>query len=168
MAEAANGKGNQDTQTVTEDDVAQAHRTYGKSVVSGLGYFAQKAWQAGLGAAIIGERKAASLLGVCIKEGESYQQRAADQLHGVKESAQQVKQKASGKIHRLEQKIDHGLDNTLHRFGVPTHTDFKQLNDLVNDLSVSVSELAIQLRESTGAAKPSRGRSKTQSKAQAS
>ncbi|MEE8059004.1 MAG: phasin family protein [Pseudomonadales bacterium] len=108
-------------------------------------------WRANLGAAILLEKNSVTLFSHLVEEGAQFQNRAKDEvgktMGAVKKSALGAKNKATGKIHNFEHKIDTGVNNTLHWIGVPSRNDFESLTGKVNELSESLTTLTQQLRQ---------------------
>lgn len=138
----------------TEQEPSLASKILSKKTVLAIGNVYLKTWYAGLGAAIVLEKKGANLIGQLIETGEHFEHNAREHaiesvdktMSGVKASAEDVKIKANTKLHDLGLELDENINKTLHKLKVPTSNDIEDLSKLVGEVSASVASLASEIR----------------------
>jgi poly(hydroxyalkanoate) granule-associated protein len=106
---------------------------------------ANKIWLAGLGAlATVGE-EGGKLFDSLAKKGEGFEAQGKKKLEKAKTqfeaAAEKAKSQASGAWSRFESLLDDKVTAALHRMGVPTRDEIKNLSARVADLSRKVEQL---------------------------
>ena len=105
-----------------------------------------RVWLAGLGTVAWARAESSKVFGTLVKEGEKVQ---AETRETLKESAEQTRQtvvKTKGEVgkrlNRLEGMVQRRVESVLHRIGVPSAHDVRELSQRVNRLSKSMTALA--------------------------
>lgn len=113
---------------------------------------AKTLWRANVGAVILVEANATQLFKRLVEEGEAFQnssQKEGDVNAGnAAASVSNIKLRTVDRIHKIEHKIDSGVNHTLHWLGMPSRHDFIEMSDKVNDLTESLTILTQQLKQS--------------------
>jgi len=116
-----------------------------KERVESLGHDLKNAsrslWLAGLGAASSVETGGRKLFEQMVDKGRklgSHPSRALPLGEPLRQAGQKVKDLGQ----RVEQRIESGMTETLHRFGVPAKNDFQILIDRIEKLTLKVEALA--------------------------
>ena len=113
-------------------------------------------WRANLGAAALIEENATQIFNNLVDKGTALQNRTDGEgrvgrigrkMGTAKQSMQDVKNKASGKIHSIEVKIDKKVKDTLNWIGLPNRYDIEDLTGRVNDLSSSVESMVDEIHK---------------------
>ena len=102
---------------------------------------ANKVWLAGLGAlASVGE-EGGKLFDQLVKKGESFEPKVMSQVEKAKGKFEVAKGKAEKAWTKLEGSIDDRVTAAIHRIGVPTRDEIKELSKRVAELTSKVEEL---------------------------
>jgi len=105
---------------------------------------ANKVWLAGLGALATAGEEGGKLFDKLAARGESFETDGKEQMDKMRAQAEKVadraKSKASGAWSRFESLIDDKVTAALHRVGVPTRDEIKNLSARVADLSRKVEQ----------------------------
>ena len=102
---------------------------------------ANKVWLAGLGAlASVGE-EGGKLFDQLVKKGESFEPKVMSQVEKAKDKFEVAKGKAEKAWTKLEGSIDDRVTAAIHRIGVPTRDEIKELSKRVAELTSKVEEL---------------------------
>lgn len=125
---------------------------------------AHKIWLAGLGALAAAEDEGGKLFKSLVDRGEAYQDllnKPVDRATArVKGTYDDVRDRTSRTISRVEKAFDEQLSGALHRVGVPSRRE-------VTELIERVEELTRQLEQRQGAKKKTTRKKKTVKKATA-
>lgn len=105
-------------------------------------------WLAGLGTVAWTRNEGAKVFETLVKEGEKAQ---GETRKVLKESAAQAgkqvartRAEAGKRLNRLERLVQSGVEGVLHRLGVPSAQDVRELSDRVNKLNKSMTALAAE------------------------
>lgn len=113
---------------------------------------ANKVWLAGLGALATAGEEGGKLFDKLASRGEDFETDGREQIERMKAQMEKVagkaKSKADGVWSRFESMIDDKVTAALHRVGVPTRDEIKNLSARVADLSRKVEQIK------PGAARP--------------
>ena len=102
---------------------------------------ANKVWLAGLGAlASVGE-EGGKLFDQLVKKGETFEPKVMSQVEKAKDQFEVAKGKAGKAWTKLEGSIDDRVTAAIHRIGVPTRDEIKELSKRVAELTSKVEEL---------------------------
>lgn len=105
---------------------------------------ANKVWLAGLGALATAGEEGGKLFDRLAKKGESFESQGKKQVENAKSRiekvADQAKDQASSAWSRIESMIDDKVTAALHRVGVPTRDEIKNLSARVADLSRKIEQ----------------------------
>lgn len=92
---------------------------------------ALQVWQAGLGALGLAQKEGAKLFKALIAEGgeldRKARKQASDGVDAIEQRLDQVRERASGLLGRVEKGFDDRLQSALTRFGVPTRQEVQEL-----------------------------------------
>lgn len=104
---------------------------------------AHKVWLAGLGALATAEEEGGRLFKKLVEKGESLESKG-------KETVSKAKTKVENAWEDIEGKLDEKVTSVLHRMGVPSRDEIRNLTEKVEDLAAKVEQLAAK----KAAAKP--------------
>src|SRR5436305_826169 len=124
---------NRETLTPTADRLRQIRDT-GRSL-----------WLAGLGALAAAEQEGSKVFSRLVERGRDVEARGKESAAGVKEQAKStvdnVKSQASEAWSGLGDKVDETLTAALHRLGVPTRDEIRNLTQKIEELNAKVEHL---------------------------
>ncbi|MEX1033008.1 MAG: phasin family protein [Cellvibrionaceae bacterium] len=107
------------------------------------------AWHVGLGTAVSLEEKTLEITRDLAQKGESFEAKAKA---GLREratlSATKARDRAHARVAELETAMDSGVNRSLHLIGVPSRRDIVQLEQLLEEMSVTLAELTRQTQAS--------------------
>ena len=102
---------------------------------------ANKVWLAGLGAlATVGE-EGGKLFEQLVKKGETFEPKVMSQVEKAKDRFDEAKVKAEKAWTKIEGSIDDRVTAAIHRIGVPTRDEIKELSKRVAELTSKVEDL---------------------------
>jgi poly(hydroxyalkanoate) granule-associated protein len=102
---------------------------------------ANKVWLAGLGAlATVGE-EGGKMFDELVKKGKAFEPKVMSQVEMAKDKFEVAKGKAGKAWTKIEGSIDDRVTAAIHRIGVPTRDEIKELSKRVADLTSKVEEL---------------------------
>lgn len=106
---------------------------------------ANQIWLAGLGAFVVAQREGVKIFDTLIQEGEEFEQRtvkmASQKAEKVKYRVEEVRDKASEQLDKLEQAFQNRVSRALNRLGVPTNEDIQDLMERVEALNANIIKL---------------------------
>ncbi len=112
---------------------------------------ANKVWLAGLGAlATVGE-EGGKLFEQLVKKGEGFEPKVMSQVEKAKDKFDEAKGKAEKAWTKLEGNIDERVTAAIHRIGVPTRDEIKELSKRVAELTSKVEDLRPRAARTTRA-----------------
>src|SRR5262245_57915718 len=107
----------------------------GKTSANDIKASANKVWLAGLGAlATVGE-EAGKLFEQLVKKGEAYEPKVRSQVEKAKDKLGEAKVKAEKAWTKIEGGLDERVTSAIHRIGVPTRDEIKELSKRVSELT---------------------------------
>lgn len=102
---------------------------------------ANKVWLAGLGAlATVGE-EGGKMFDELVKKGKAFEPKVMSQVEMAKDKFEVAKGKAGKAWTKIEGSIDDRVTAAIHRIGVPTRDEIKELSKRVAELTSKVEEL---------------------------
>lgn len=102
---------------------------------------ARKIWLAGLGAVAVAEKEGTRALRSLVDRGEEFETRNRPKVEQVKERVRHAGGRVKGAWGKVGAEFDERLASALHRMGVPTRDDLKDLNRRIDRLTRSVEKL---------------------------
>ncbi len=113
----------------------------GKASSKDLKDSANKVWLAGLGAlATVGE-EGGKMFDELVKKGKAFEPKVMSQVEMAKDKFEVAKGKAGKAWTKIEGSIDDRVTAAIHRIGVPTRDEIKELSKRVAELTSKVEEL---------------------------
>lgn len=118
--------------------------------------FARQIWLAGLGAFARAQQEGGKLFETLVQEGQAVDKRlrhavheqaeqakdeVTDEIDGAKGRAVVLRSQAAGAWNKLEEVFQSRVARALHRLGVPTQDDIRQLFQQVELLNRNIQEL---------------------------
>ncbi|HOB62562.1 MAG TPA: phasin family protein [Candidatus Competibacteraceae bacterium] len=118
--------------------------------------FARQIWLAGLGAFARAQREGGQLFETLVQEGQAVDKRlrhavherteqakdeVTDEVDGAKGKVAVLRDQATGAWNKLEEVFQARVARALHRLGVPTQDDIRQLFQQVELLNRNIQEL---------------------------
>jgi poly(hydroxyalkanoate) granule-associated protein len=117
---------------------------------------AHRIWLAGLGALAAAEEEGSKLFSRLVDRGRDVESRGKVEVDKVVDKANKVvdkaKIKASGTWDDLGSKVDETITAALHRLGVPTRDEIRNLTQRVEELNAKVELLRPRVTPATSAA----------------
>ena len=98
-------------------------------------------WLAGLGALSTAEEEGSKLFNRLVDRGRDVESRGKVEVDKVKEGVEKMKAKAETTFENWGEKFDERLTATLHRLGVPTRDEIRNLTHRVEELNAKVEQL---------------------------
>lgn len=106
---------------------------------------AHRIWLAGLGALAAAEQEGAKVFNRLVDRGRDVEARGRvdfkDQVDRAKTQMDQAKTKVNETVENLGDKLDEALTSALHRLGVPTREEIRNLTQRVEELNAKVEML---------------------------
>lgn len=122
-----------DTQAKTE--------TQEKNVQDEIKDSVHRIWLAGLGALAAAEEEGSKLFSRLVERGRDVETRGKVEVDKVKAEVEKIKTKAENTFESWGEKFDERLTATLHRLGVPTRDEIRNLTQRVEELNAKVEQL---------------------------
>lgn len=113
----------------------------GKTTQDELRDSANKVWLAGLGALATAGEEGGKLFEQLVKKGKTFEPKVMSQVDKAKDKFDAAKGKAEKAWTKLEGNIDHRVTAAIHRIGVPTRDEIKELSKRVAELTSKVEGL---------------------------
>lgn len=95
---------------------------------------AQKIWLAGLGALSVAEEEGAKMFDTLVDRGREWEGRG-------KERMDKARSRVEHAVDDVEGRIDERVSAALHRFGVPTRDEIRELTRRVEELNAKLGKL---------------------------
>jgi poly(hydroxyalkanoate) granule-associated protein len=106
---------------------------------------AHRIWLAGLGALATAEAEGSKVFSRLVERGKDVESRGKDAAADVKEQAkakfEDVKNQTGNAWSGLGDKVDETVTSALHRLGVPTREEIRNLTQKVEELNAKVEQL---------------------------
>jgi poly(hydroxyalkanoate) granule-associated protein len=122
---------------------------------------AHRIWLAGLGALAAAEEEGTKLFSRLVDRGRDVESRGKVEVDKVVDKAGKVvdkaKSKASGTWDDLGSKVDETITAALHRLGVPTRDEIRNLTQRVEELNAKVELLRPRVAPAATSATPAGG-----------
>lgn len=129
--------------------------TQEKNVQDELKDSVHRIWLAGLGALAAAEEEGSKLFSRLVERGRDVESRGKVEVDKVKENVDKLKTKAENAVEGWGEKFDERLAATLHRLGVPTRDEIRNLTQRVEELNAKVEQLKPRVTPAA-AAEPSK------------
>ena len=117
-----------------------------KSVIDSLSGKAREVWLAGLGALASVEQEGTKVFKSLVDKGEDFEKRGKDQIDelytDVSDKYKQLEGKVKSKFSKAEDELDENLQELIHKMGVPTQDEIKELTTQVEKLVKKVDALS--------------------------
>jgi poly(hydroxyalkanoate) granule-associated protein len=111
-------------------------------------------WLAGLGALAAAEEEGGKIFTKLVERGRDVESRGKVEVDKVKSEVDRMKTKAESTFESWGDKLDEKLTAALHRLGVPTRDEIRNLTQRVEELNAKVEQL--KPRVTPAAAEPSK------------
>lgn len=98
-------------------------------------------WLAGLGALAAAEEEGSKLFSRLVERGRDVESRGKVEVDKVKVEVDKMKTKAENAFENWGEKFDEKLTAALHRLGVPTRDEIRNLTRRVEELNAKVEQL---------------------------
>ena len=113
----------------------------GKTPQNELKESANKVWLAGLGALATASEEGGKMFEQLVKKGQSFEPKVMSQVDKAKGKFEVAKGKAEKAWTKIEGNIDQRVTAAIHRIGVPTRDEIKELSKRVAELTSKVEGL---------------------------
>jgi poly(hydroxyalkanoate) granule-associated protein len=127
------------------EDTEKTAESSGKKLQDELMESAHRIWLAGLGALAAAEEEGSKMFSRLVERGKDVEARGKDAAADVKEAAKSkvdsVKSQAENAWSGLGDKLDDTLSSALHRLGVPTRDEIRNLTQKIDELNSKVEQL---------------------------
>jgi len=98
-------------------------------------------WLAGLGALAAAEEEGTKVFSRLVDRGRDVEAKGKVEVDRVKAEVDKVKVKAESTFDGWSEKLDEKLTGALHRLGVPTRDEIRNLTQRVEELNAKVEQL---------------------------
>lgn len=136
-------------ETSTQTETAQE-----KNVQEELKESVHRIWLAGLGALAAAEEEGSKLFSRLVDRGRDVESKGKVEVDKVKAEVDKMKTKAESTFDtwgdKLGEKFDDRLTATLHRLGVPTRDEIRNLTQRVEELNAKVEQLKPRVTPAAG------------------
>jgi poly(hydroxyalkanoate) granule-associated protein len=112
-----------------------------KNVQDELKDSVHRIWLAGLGALAAAEEEGSKLFNRLVDRGRDVEGRGKVEVDKVKENVDKFKARAESTFESWGERFDERLAGTLHRLGVPTRDEIRNLTQRVEELNAKVEQL---------------------------
>ena len=130
--------------------------TQEKKVQDELKDSVHRIWLAGLGALAAAEEEGSKLFTRLVDRGRDVEGRGKVEVDKVKENVDKFKAKAESTFESWGEKFDERLAATLHRLGVPTRDEIRNLTQRVEELNAKVEQLKPRVTPASTPTDPSK------------
>jgi poly(hydroxyalkanoate) granule-associated protein len=115
--------------------------TQEKNVQEDIKDSVHRIWLAGLGALAAAEEEGSKLFSRLVERGRDVETRGKVEVDKVKAEVGKMKTKAENAFENWGEKFDEKLTAALHRLGVPTRDEIRNLTRRVEELNAKVEQL---------------------------
>jgi poly(hydroxyalkanoate) granule-associated protein len=124
--------------------------TQEKKVQDELKESVHRIWLAGLGALAAAEEEGSKLFARLVDRGRDVESRGKVEVDKVKSEVDKMKSKAENAFEAWGEKFDEKLVAALHRLGVPTRDEIRNLTKRVEELTAKVEQLKPRVTPAAG------------------
>jgi len=110
-----------------------------------IGDSAYQLWLAGLGALSIAGDESGKIFKTLVKRGRTFEHAARGRLDDVRERLD-IRKAAGNAVDRLQEGLDDGMTDVLHRLGLPTKKEIEGLTKRVDRLTRALEEKPVRAR----------------------
>ena len=107
-------------------------------------------WLAGLGALAAAEEEGGKIFSRLVDRGRDVESRGKVEVDKVKSEVDRMKTKAESTFESWGDKLDEKLTAALHRLGVPTRDEIRNLTKKVEDLNAKIEQLKPRVTPAAG------------------
>lgn len=116
-----------------------AKKTSGDKDIRGeLKESAQRIWLAGLGALVVAEEEGSKMFQTLVEKGKDWEDQRKEQAEA---KWSEGRSRVGQKIDDLEQELEDRITHAMHRFGVPSRNEIRDLSDRVEELTEKIDAL---------------------------
>jgi len=116
-----------------------AKKTSGDKDIRGeLKESAQRIWLAGLGALAVAEEEGSKAFQTLVDRGKEWEDKRKEE---AEEGWAKGRSRVSRKLDDLEQDLEDRITHAMHRFGVPSRDEIRDLSDRVEELTEKIDAL---------------------------
>ena len=123
--------------------------TQEKNVQDDIKDSVHRIWLAGLGALAAAEEEGSKLFSRLVDRGRDVEAKGKVEVDKLKTEAEKVKAKAESTFESWGGKFDETLTSALHRLGVPTRDEIRNLTQRVEELNAKVESLKPRVTPAT-------------------
>ena len=117
---------------------------------------AQRIWLAGLGAMAAAEEEGSKIFSSLVERGEKWEREGKERAEKARARTwDKARSKVDETVSDVERRIDERMTETLHRFGVPTRDEIRDLSRRVEELNSKIDALHGKQGRGKGASKKS-------------
>ena len=138
-----------------------------ESAVEALSGKAREVWLAGLGALASVEEEGNKVFNKLVDKGTAFEERGKKQIdeayEDLSDSYKKLEKKLKSTFNKAEDEIDENLQELIHKMGVPTQDEIKELTSQVEKLIDKVDRLSKKVdqgEKKTAASKSTTSKSK--------
>ncbi len=107
---------------------------------------AREVWLAGLGALASVEEEGSKVFNKLVERGTDFEKRGKEQLddiyNDVSKAVKDVETKVKSKFNKAEDELEDNVSELVHKLGVPTRDEIKELTSHVEKLAKKVETLS--------------------------
>lgn len=115
--------------------------TQEKKVQDELKDSVHRIWLAGLGALATAEEEGGKIFSRLVERGRDVESRGKVEVDKMKSEVERMKTKAESTFDSWGDKLDEKLTAALHRLGVPTRDEIRNLTQRVEELNAKIEQL---------------------------
>jgi poly(hydroxyalkanoate) granule-associated protein len=108
---------------------------------------AHEIWRAGLGAFALAGEEGGKLFGQLVKKGQGLEKSNKARIQTLVSRASSLRGEARTAVSRITTPIEAGMDNAMHRLGVPTRKEIATLTKRVEELTRVVAKSKTKARK---------------------
>lgn len=124
-------------------------QTQDKKLQDELKESVHRIWLAGLGALAAAEEEGTKLFSRLVERGRDVESKGKVEVDKMKAEVDKMKTKAESTFETWGEKFDEKLTATLHRLGVPTRDEIRNLTQRVEELNAKVEQLRPRVTPAT-------------------
>lgn len=99
---------------------------------------AHRIWLAGLGALAVAEEEGGKMFQNLVDRGKDWEEKRKDEAES---RWSEGRSRVRGKIDDIEQELEDRIAHAMHRFGVPSRDEIRDLSDRVEELTEKIDKL---------------------------